>query len=106
MNDRLLIQMDDRGRITLPSELRSEWNLEPGDYIAIDVKEKNIDRANIITDEELKNPEIIKAILELGEKAKEEYCNNETVNLEEYVAESEENEYWSSHYQKCKEGLR
>ena len=84
MNDKLLIQMDARGRITIPSELRKEWDLEPGDYIIIDAEEKNIDKANIITDEELKDPEIIKTLLELGEKSKEEYENNETINLEDY----------------------
>lgn len=88
---RLLLQVDDRGRITIPVELRKEWDIEPGDYLVIDPDDKNINKANIFTDEELQDPEIIKSILELGKKAKEDYYKGKTTELNDYVAESNEN---------------
>lgn len=83
MSDKVLIQVDNRGRITIPAELRKEWNISPGDYVVIDAEEKNIDKANILTDEELKDPEIVKSLLELGKKAQKEYDKDKTINLEE-----------------------
>ena len=83
MSEKVLIQVDNRGRITIPAELRKEWNINPGDYVVIDAEEKNIDKANILTDEELKDPEIVKSLLELGKKAQKEYDKDKTINLEE-----------------------
>ena len=78
---RLLLQVDDRGRITIPVDLRKEWTIEPGDYIVIDPDDKNINKANIFTDEELKDPKIIKSLLKLGEEAKDDFYKGKTTKL-------------------------
>ena len=90
--NRLLLQVDDRGRITIPIELRKKWNIEPGDYLVIDPDDKNINKANIFTDEELKDPEFIKSLLKLGKEAKEDFYKDNTTKLNNYVAESNEND--------------
>jgi len=81
---KILLQVDDRGRITIPVELRKKWNIESGDYLIIDPDDKNINKANIFTDEELKDPEIIKSLLELGEEAKEDYYKGNTTKLSDH----------------------
>jgi len=90
--NRLLLQVDDRGRITIPVELRKKWDIEPGDYIVIDPDDKNINKANIFTDEELKDPEIIESLLKLGKEAKEDFYERKTTKLDDYVAESNDND--------------
>ncbi len=89
--NRLLLQIDDRGRITIPVELRKKWNIESGDYLVIDPDAKKINKANIFTDEELKDPKVVKSILQLGKKAKEDFYKGETININNYVAENDEN---------------
>jgi AbrB family looped-hinge helix DNA binding protein len=86
--DRLLLQVDDRGRITIPAELRKRWHIKTGDYLVIDPEDKNICKAYVITDEETKDPKIVKSLLQLGEKAKEDFYKGETININDYVAES------------------
>ena len=89
---RLLLQVDDRGNITIPAELRKKWNIEAGDYLVIDPEDKNINKANIFTDEELQDPKIIELLLSLGKEAKEDYYKGNTSKLNDYVAESNEND--------------
>ena len=87
--NRLLLQLDSRGRITIPSELRKKWDIKPGDYLVIDPEYKNIDKANIITDEELKDTKVVKSLLKLGEESKKDFYNEKTIDLDSYVAESD-----------------
>ncbi|MCD5407252.1 MAG: hypothetical protein LRZ99_06140 [Desulfotomaculum sp.] len=84
---RILLQLDNRGRTTIPTELRKKWNIDFGDYIVIDSEKKIIDRVNIITDQELRNPEVIDSILKLGKKAKEDFYDGKTKSLDDYIAE-------------------
>ncbi|MCD5407511.1 MAG: AbrB/MazE/SpoVT family DNA-binding domain-containing protein [Desulfotomaculum sp.] len=84
---RVLIQLDNRGRITIPVEFRQKWNIDFGDYIILDLEKKIIDRANIITDEELKSPEVIESILKLGQKAEKDFYEGKTKLLGDYIAE-------------------
>lgn len=84
---RILLQLDNRGRITIPAELRKKWNVAFGDYIVIDSEKKIIDRVNIITDQELRDPEVIDSILKLGKKAKEDFHDGKTRSLDNYINE-------------------
>jgi len=36
----LTLKLDHRGRVLIPLDLRKEWNLEPGDFVIIDLKDK------------------------------------------------------------------
>ena len=69
---RIILQIDDRGRITIPQSLRQAWRLRPGDYLVIDPDRKRIDRAEILTDEELSDPEVVKALHKLKAKAEKD----------------------------------
>ena len=84
---RILLQLDNRGRITIPAELRKKWNVDFGDYIVIDSEKKIIDRVTIITDQELRDPEVIDSILKLGKKAKEDFYDGKTKSLDNYINE-------------------
>lgn len=90
--DRFVIQIDERGRITLPLELRKMWNLKVGDYILINPNLKKIERANIFSDDELSDPNVISALLKISESAKNDFYAGETKSLDDYIAENN-NEY-------------
>jgi bifunctional DNA-binding transcriptional regulator/antitoxin component of YhaV-PrlF toxin-antitoxin module len=85
-----VIRIDERGRITLPLELRKRWNLKIGDYIIINPELKKIERANIFSDDELSDPEVISALLKISQSAKNDFYTGKTKNLDDYVAEHNE----------------
>ena len=83
----IIVQMDDRGRVTIPTSLRKAWRLRPGDYLVIDPERKRIDRAEIVTDEELTDPGVVHALRKLKVKAEKDLYASRTKGLDSYVAE-------------------
>ncbi|NLG83086.1 MAG: AbrB/MazE/SpoVT family DNA-binding domain-containing protein [Firmicutes bacterium] len=85
--NRIILQMDERGRVTIPQSLRKAWRLRPGDYLVIDPERKRIDRAEILTDEELADPAVVEALHKLKAKAEKDLYAGRTKQLDSYVAE-------------------
>ena len=85
--DSIILQMDERGRVTIPQTLRQAWHLRPGDYLVVDPERKRIDRAEIVTDEELADPAVVEALHKLKAKAEKDLYAGRTKRLDSHVAE-------------------
>lgn len=71
------VQVDDRGRVTLPKELREELDLEEGDNLLVHKEGNVIELAKMDEDE---NPFSI-----LAKQAIEEHKKGNTIPLEDIV---------------------
>ena len=85
--NQIIVQMDERGRVTIPQSLRKAWRLRPGDYLVIDPERKRIDRAEIVADAELADPAVVDALQKLRAKAEKDLYAGRTKRLDSYVAE-------------------
>jgi len=85
--NRIIVQMDERGRVTIPQSLRAAWRLRPGDYLVIDPERRHIERAEVVTDEELADPAVVEALRKLRAKAEKDLYAGRTKRLDSYVAE-------------------
>ena len=73
--------------MTIPRSLRKAWRLRTGDYLVIDPEGKRIDRAEIVTDEELNDPTVVEALHKLRAKAEKDLYTGRTKRLDSYGAE-------------------
>lgn len=77
MTENATVQVDSKGRITLPKEIRENAEIEEGDVYFVDIKHGQIKLTKAV-----KDPLVV-----LREHARSEYENGKTRNLREYADE-------------------
>lgn len=82
MNDKLVVKVDSKGRITIPKEVRKAEDIEPGDVLFMNLSPGKIELTRVIED----------PLVELAAYAEKEYKKGDTQNLKDFAAKEGINE--------------